>query len=275
MPVGYEYIGEAQLWYARGLPPTRELVAYLLVVVLIASHFSSLLVAPNRATAEPCAAVEKLSPRAQPSDRAYREFLFFMPVPTCDVLLLTPAHNATLLFKRANRPVQGVWYSLGGRVLKNETLRACAVRKLLAEFGLRRREESLLHAGTMEEHFPDSAFDGINSHCINSVFACVLSPAELRVLPDGSASAGTRTAGALDGQHSRARWFAVDDPALHPYVATKLDLVRVALARQAWGAAGVGGRRLALAARDTTANALQTLRTHRPVHTLGEALYRR
>lgn len=159
----------------------------------------------------------------------YRQILQMLPVPTCDVLLIGPGHNTTLLFRRANRPVQREWYSLGGRVLNNETLRSCAARKLLEELGIKRPTTRMIYGGTMEEFFADSAFEGISSHCINNVFGYVLTNTEEKNFVEGSRSLRA----ALDKQHFEARWFALDDASLHPYVATKNALLRSALARQA------------------------------------------
>ena len=141
-----------------------------------------------------------------------------MPVATCDVVVLNSWRNATLLCKRTNKPVQGVWYTLGGRLLKNESLVECARRKLRAELGLRVDASRLRLAGGVEEICADSAFDGVNSHCINPVVALVLTEAE--------EAAQRRQGTLLDGQHSQARWFArADFESLHAYVRAKLRLV--------------------------------------------------
>lgn len=248
MSAGYEFVGagadDPRQQSCGGLR-AREMLSLVLIIFLgVQTMRASMANNTANTTAMPvpqsCSITGPLSPHAQISDAAYRQFLYYMPVPTCDVLLFGPGHNTTLLFLRANRPVQGVWYSLGGRVLKNETLRACAARKLFAEFGLRRPETSLVYGGTMEEHFTDSAFEGINSHCINNVFAYVLSPRELRDFAGGSRSAHM----ALDRQHSQSRWFATDDASLHPYVATKVALVRSALSRQTSRQAAALGQEL-------------------------------
>ncbi|KAJ1631913.1 hypothetical protein T492DRAFT_992350 [Pavlovales sp. CCMP2436] len=97
---------------------TRERIGFLLALAALGTF------ALTRAR-RPCAELPTLDPRAPISDAAYRQTLYKLPMPTCDVLMINPTRNATLLFKRANRPVKGVWYSLGGRVLKNETLAGC------------------------------------------------------------------------------------------------------------------------------------------------------
>ena len=60
------------------------------------------------------------------TDADYFTVMSHMPIPTVDVLLMDSQHTKTLLFKRSNRPVQGVWYSLGGRLYKNERIEDAA-----------------------------------------------------------------------------------------------------------------------------------------------------
>ena len=45
-----------------------------------------------------------------------------MPIPTVDVMIFSADCTRTLLFQRRNRPIKDVWYSLGGRLRKNERL---------------------------------------------------------------------------------------------------------------------------------------------------------
>lgn len=189
----------------------RERCNALLLVLLLAHGGLALW----RSTPQ-CDAPHQLA--AGLSDAAYRSVLEFMPIATCDVVVLNPSRNATLLCKRTNKPVQGVWYTLGGRLLKNESLAACAARKLRAELGLRVDPSRLRLAGAVEEVFTDSAFDGVNSHCVNTVFALVLTEAE---------EAAQRRQGALlDGQHSQVRWVArADFASTHEFVQAKLRLV--------------------------------------------------
>ena len=132
-----------------------------------------------------------------------------MPIPTVDVMLVNKDRTKTLLFYRSNKPVQHVWYSLGGRINKNERIEDAAGRKIKQEIGVT-CDKPLAFAGIVQEIFTDSMFDGstpdhpervwifedwvacfsvrnglfyhlfvawivaqvTNSHCINSVFCC-------------------------------------------------------------------------------------------------------
>ncbi len=42
------------------------------------------------------------------SDEEYFTVMSSLPIPTVDVLLVDEEHSKTLLFKRSNKPVQGV-----------------------------------------------------------------------------------------------------------------------------------------------------------------------
>ena len=151
----------------------------------------------------------------------YDEVMHELPIPTADVLILSADLSRTLLFNRTNKPVQHVYYSIGGRVFKNEHLRDAAMRKLKKELpmlGAMVSAANLVLAGVMEEIFSDSMFNATNSHCINSVFALVL--------PQGRALEAALLAARHDSQASRAKWFDVDDRAhLHPYMREKLRLL--------------------------------------------------
>ena len=150
----------------------------------------------------------------------YDAVMHQLPVPTADVLVLSSDLRRTLLFNRTNKPVQHVFYSLGGRILKNEHIRTTAMRKLTKELprlGAMTTASELVLGGVMEEIFSDSAFDDTNSHCVNSVFGLVLK--------GGSELEDELIAAKHDSQSTRAAWFAVDDPALHPYIHQKLALL--------------------------------------------------
>jgi colanic acid biosynthesis protein WcaH len=154
------------------------------------------------------------------SSNLYDEVMHNLPVPTADVLVLSSDLGRTLLFNRTNRPVRNIYYSIGGRVFKNEHLAATAIRKLnqeLPSLGAVVSAEDLVLGGVMEEIFSDSAFDDTNSHCVNTVFGIVLSG-------EGGVEEALVKA-KHDSQSTRGSWFSVDDPQLHPYVKQKLNLL--------------------------------------------------
>lgn len=88
---------------------------------------------------------------ARLADSLYRRVLSALPVPTVDVLVFSADLSKTLLFLRTMPPVQNQWYSIGGRLLKNEPLRVAAVRKLREETKLRVAPSELVLGGVVEE----------------------------------------------------------------------------------------------------------------------------
>lgn len=137
----------------------------------------------------------------------YREILDITPVCTVDVLFFNKDKTETLLFKRVNEPLKGVYFSIGGRLLKNEKLEDGAVRQALREAGLHIEKTGLTLGGTQEEFHPTSIFDGVTYHAVVVFYGCILGDEEIT----------------LDGQHSDHQWFSVSGATLHPLLKTKIQ----------------------------------------------------
>lgn len=137
----------------------------------------------------------------------YREVLNITPVCTVDVLFFNSDKTKILLFKRNNEPMKDTYFSIGGRLFKNEPLADCAVRQALREVGLVINKEALTFGGTQEELHPNSVFDGVSYHAVGIFYGYVLNDnEELR----------------LDDQHSDYQWFSVADDTIHPLIKTKI-----------------------------------------------------
>ena len=65
----------------------------------------------------------------------YIEIMELLPILCVDIIIKNLC-NDYLLIKRANEPLKGKWWVVGGRVLKNETLMQAASRKVKEEVGL-------------------------------------------------------------------------------------------------------------------------------------------
>ena len=72
-----------------------------------------------------------------PADE-YKKIIEVLPILCVDVVVRSK-NGQCLLIKRANEPLKGVWWVIGGRVLKGETLEQAAIRKV--------REEASLEVG--------------------------------------------------------------------------------------------------------------------------------
>jgi colanic acid biosynthesis protein WcaH len=138
----------------------------------------------------------------------YASIVRHMPMPTVDVVLFSSDARRVLLFLRRNPPVQGEWYTIGGRQRKGETVRECAVRQGREEAGLTLDPERLFFGTVLDEMFDDSRIPGVGAHCVNVCWGYLLE--------DGAEIV-------LDDQHERCEWFAADDPGLHPLIRRKVD----------------------------------------------------
>lgn len=142
-------------------------------------------------------------------DELYQEVVRFLPLCTVDLVVFNPALTQVLLFLRQNRPLQGEWFSLGGRLLKNETIQECALRQARAEAGLELSPERLVRGPVFDEFFPDSRYGPeFPSHTVNVCLGYVLEQEQIV---------------RLDGQHSSFGWHAIDEQGLHPLLTRKID----------------------------------------------------
>lgn len=146
-----------------------------------------------------------MTPELLPIEK-YRETMQTAPICTVDVLFFNDDKTKTLLFKRKNEPVKGIYFSIGGRLIKGESLEECAVRQALREVGVAIRKDELLFGGTQEEMHQNSIFAGVSYHAIDIFYGYVLTDEKIK----------------LDDQHSDYQWFSVSDEKLHPFLQTKI-----------------------------------------------------
>lgn len=136
----------------------------------------------------------------------YKEILDTTPVCTVDVLFFNKDKTKTLLFKRENEPIRGTYFSLGGRLLKNELIKDCAIRQALRETGVNISPAGLTFGGFIEEIHPNSIFENVSYHAIDFFYGYVLDKEKID----------------LDSQHSDYKWFSVSDESLNPFIKTKI-----------------------------------------------------
>ncbi|MBP7087942.1 MAG: NUDIX domain-containing protein [Candidatus Omnitrophica bacterium] len=65
----------------------------------------------------------------------YKKIIDVLPILCVDIMVQNPK-GEYLLVKRANEPLKGQWWVIGGRVLKGETLVEAAMRKVKEEVGI-------------------------------------------------------------------------------------------------------------------------------------------
>ncbi len=148
------------------------------------------------------------------SNEVYKEILNTMPICTVDVMFFNSDMTRVLLFRRTNEPLKGVYYSIGGRLLKNEALEDCALRQSIREADLHIEKNRLKLGGVQNEIFSISVFEGVSYHAMGLFYIYTLSEKEISELPIS-----------LDDQHDNYQWFPINDDAIHLFLKKRMDLI--------------------------------------------------
>ncbi len=114
--------------------------------------------------------------------------------PLVSVDLIVKHKGKVLLGKRVNKPAQGYWFTLGGRVLKNESIQSAIQRIWKQELGII-LESSPKFIGVFEHFYDDSIFDAVSTHYVNLAYEIEVSG--LEDLPKD--------------QHNDYRWFGLEE----------------------------------------------------------------
>lgn len=137
------------------------------------------------------------------------QIMHVSPIACADVMFVDATHAKTLLFRRDNEPARGEYFAMGGRIWKNERIKDAAVRKCREELELVIDSSKLVGPYVGEEIWTTSAFPNIGYHALPIFFFYEVSDDLLEHLH-------------FDSQHSAARWFAANDPTLHPLIRERL-----------------------------------------------------
>ncbi len=137
----------------------------------------------------------------------FRQAVEMLPLVSIDLLLRDGA-GRYLTGLRTNPPARGAWFVPGGRIRKNEPLRAALDRIAREELGLAIAPESWTPRGVYE-HFYGTNFAGEAGRSTHYVVLAY--EAELSL----------DTATLPRGQHHGYRWLQAEeiaaDPGVHPY----------------------------------------------------------
>jgi colanic acid biosynthesis protein WcaH len=89
------------------------------------------------------------------------------PLVSIDLCII--CDSQILLGKRSNEPLRGIWFTPGGRILKNETWQDCLRRVASSELLLEVRDPNDFRLMGVWDHFyENSAVDeGISTHYVN------------------------------------------------------------------------------------------------------------
>jgi len=104
----------------------------------------------------------------------YVQIIEVLPILCVDIVVRN-WRGEYLLIKRANEPLKGHWWVIGGRVFKGETLEQAAVRKVREETGV--SVSKVRPIGYYEDAFEANPF-GLSTpmHSVSVVFSAVLNP---------------------------------------------------------------------------------------------------
>ena len=126
------------------------------------------------------------------NDQAFKTVINSTPLISID--LLVKKDNKILLGKRINKPAQGYFFSIGGRVYKNETIDNAMIRIAKNELNI---ELKLIprFIGVFEHFYDDSIYKGVSTHYVNLAYE--YEAEEIPNLPTE--------------QHNEYQWFTIDE----------------------------------------------------------------
>lgn len=133
------------------------------------------------------------------------------PLVSIDFIVRCKETNEVLLGKRNNNPAKDFYFTLGGRILKDETILIAQKRIFENEFGFE-LDRKLTFVGVFEHFYDNSFFENFETtHYVNLAYEVLISLSEIKefeVLPKV--------------QHDMYKWFYLDEllssQKVHKYV---------------------------------------------------------
>ena len=125
-------------------------------------------------------------------DQVFKTIVDFAPLISIDILI--KKDNKILLGKRINKPAQGYFFSIGGRINKNESIDNAMARVALNELNIDLKSTPEF-IGVFEHFYNDSMYKNVSTHYVNIAYEY-----EMEETPDLPTE-----------QHSEYQWFTVDE----------------------------------------------------------------
>lgn len=136
-------------------------------------------------------------------DALFEQIIAHTPLVSLD--LVVKKGSDVLLGRRVNKPAQGYWFTIGGRIHKGETISETITRIAAEELGVALKAP-VTFIGVFEHLYEDGIYEGISTHYLNLVYEAQID--DLPRLPRD--------------QHDAYWWFTVSEllesDAVHPYV---------------------------------------------------------
>ena len=125
-------------------------------------------------------------------DITFKTIIDSAPLISIDILL--KKDGKVLLGKRVNKPAQGYFFSMGGRVNKNEAIANAMARIAKNELNIELKYIPKF-IGVFEHFYNDSIYDNVSTHYVNLAYEY-----EVEEIPNLPTK-----------QHSEYRWFTIDE----------------------------------------------------------------
>ena len=124
-------------------------------------------------------------------DQIFKTVVDSTPLVSIDILL--KRENKVLLGRRVNKPAQGYFFSIGGRINKNETIDNAMARVALNELNIYLKSTPEF-IGVFEHFYDDSMYENVSTHYVNLAYEY-----EVEEIPNLPIE-----------QHSEYQWFSID-----------------------------------------------------------------
>ena len=125
-------------------------------------------------------------------DQIFKTVVDSAPLISIDILI--KKDNKILLGKRINKPAKGYFFSMGGRINKNETIDNAMARVALNELNIDLKSTPDF-IGVFEHFYDDSMYENVSTHYVNVAYEY-----EMKETPDLSTE-----------QHYEYKWFSVEE----------------------------------------------------------------
>jgi len=137
------------------------------------------------------------------NDAIFKKVIESAPLVSIDILL--GKDDKVLLGKRINRPARGYFFSIGGRINKNESIDSAVNRIAKNELNIELKSKPEF-IGVFEHFYNDSIYESVSTHYVNLAYKYEIE--QVSDLPTE--------------QHSEYRWFSICDllesEQVHQYV---------------------------------------------------------
>ena len=125
--------------------------------------------------------------------------------PLISIDVLAKRNNKILLGKRVNKPAQDYYFSIGGRIRKNETIDNAMTRIAQNELNIELQSKPKF-IGVFEHFYNDSIYEDVSTHYVNLAYEY-----EVEEVPNLPTE-----------QHDEYKWFTIDEllesKQVHKYV---------------------------------------------------------